>query len=72
LETQERGLCLAFLAESVETGDENYDRLLILCMFFTNNSYCLESFVNANPTYKDVERFQKGLVHKFDGLKSYM
>lgn len=52
--------------------DENYDSLLILCMFFTNNSYCLESFVNANPTYKDFECFQNGLVHKFDGLKSYM
>jgi len=50
--------------DSVETGDE------IKSCARSSRTTGTESFVFACLTYKNVQRFRNGLVHKFYGLKA--
>jgi len=56
--------------ESVETGKEKLNRVLVLHEQQIQNAvFCKESFAFACQTYKNVQRFQNRSVHEFYGLK---
>ena len=47
------------------------DRVLVICkQQLQNAAFCKESFVFTCLVYKNVQRFQNELVHKFYSLKA--